>query len=78
MTKVGLDKFNQLTRSDDFNTTIPRGSTQKQYNKVEQQIKRMLSNSRARSKIDYFLLHWLQINEKGEFSKDEEQYAQFN
>ena len=46
--------------------------------KVEQQIKRMLSNSRARSKIDYFLLHWLQINEKGEFSKDEEQYAQFN
>lgn len=45
--------------------------------KVEQQIKRMLNNSRARSKLDYFLLHWLQLNEKGEFSKDETHYAEF-
>ena len=45
--------------------------------KVEQQINRMLNNSRARSKLDYFLLHWLQLNEKGEFSKDETHYAEF-
>ena len=45
--------------------------------KVQQQIKRMLNNSRAKSKLDYFLLHWLQLNEKGEFSKDDEHYANF-
>ena len=45
--------------------------------KVQQQIKRMLNNSRAKSKLDYFLLHWLQLNEKGEFSKDDERYANF-
>ena len=45
--------------------------------KVEQQIKRMLGHSRARSKLDYFMLHWLQLNEKGAFSKDEELFADF-
>jgi len=45
--------------------------------KVEQQIRRMLKNSRAQSKLDYFLLHWLQLNEKGEFSKDDTLYAEF-
>ncbi len=45
--------------------------------KVEQQIKRMLNNSRAKTKLDYFLLHWLQLNEKGEFSKDDQHYANF-
>ncbi|MBA63536.1 MAG: hypothetical protein CMJ76_14360 [Planctomycetaceae bacterium] len=45
--------------------------------KVQQQIKRMLNNTRAKSKLDYFLLHWLQLNEKGEFSKDTEHYANF-
>ena len=45
--------------------------------KVEQQIKRMLNNRRAKTKLDYFLLHWLQLNEKGEFSKDDQHYANF-
>ncbi|MEC9095762.1 MAG: DUF1592 domain-containing protein, partial [Planctomycetota bacterium] len=45
--------------------------------KVQQQIKRMLNNSRAKSKLDYFLLHWLQLDEKGTFSKDDKQYAHF-
>ncbi len=45
---------------------------------VELQIKRMLTNRRTRSKLDYFLLHWLQLNEKGEFSKDEQQFAGFS
>ncbi|MEC9091692.1 MAG: DUF1592 domain-containing protein, partial [Planctomycetota bacterium] len=45
--------------------------------KVQQQIKRMLNNSRAKSKLDHFLLHWLQLDEKGDFSKDHERYAGF-
>jgi hypothetical protein len=45
--------------------------------KVQQQIKRMLNNSRAKSKLDHFLLHWLQLDEKGDFSKDHEHYAGF-
>lgn len=44
---------------------------------VEQQAKRMLSDHRARSKMQYFLHHWLQMDHVEDVSKDSQMYPGF-
>jgi mono/diheme cytochrome c family protein len=44
---------------------------------VKEQAQRMLANPRARSKMEYFLQHWLQMNHVEDFSKDATLYPGF-
>jgi Protein of unknown function (DUF1592)/Protein of unknown function (DUF1588)/PA14 domain/Cytochrome C oxidase, cbb3-type, subunit III len=45
---------------------------------VSAQALRMLDDSRAKSKLRYFLHHWLQVDEKEGLTKDKDRYPDFN